>query len=110
VTQPTVSRARARLERQGIVQYAGTLDLKEFGFEIVAMTFGNLNMHIPSDVTDRIKRGQDFLKQHPEIIFFSTGRGARATYVLGEVIFFSFSQMFKLGKTCTLSMKNHFAD
>jgi DNA-binding Lrp family transcriptional regulator len=75
VSQPTVSRIRTKLEKQGAIQYTGSPDLKELGFEIVAITFGNLNVGSSSDVNGRVQRGKDFLRQHPNILFFSTGRG-----------------------------------
>jgi DNA-binding Lrp family transcriptional regulator len=75
VSQPTVSRIRTKLEKRGIIQYTGSPDLKELGFEIVAITFGNLNVGSSSDVNDRVERGKEFLRQHSNVLFFSTGRG-----------------------------------
>ena len=57
LSQPTVSRIRTKLEKRGIIQYTGTPNLKELGFEIVAITFGNLNLDSNSDVDTRVKRG-----------------------------------------------------
>jgi DNA-binding Lrp family transcriptional regulator len=81
VSQPTVSRIRTKLEKRGIIQYTGTPDLKELGFEIVAITFGNLNLDSNSDVNARIQRGKDFLRQQPNVLFFSTGRGLNSDRV-----------------------------
>jgi DNA-binding Lrp family transcriptional regulator len=75
VSQPTVSRIRTKLEKRGIIQYTGSPDLKELGFEIVAITFGNLNVGSSSDVNDRVERGKEFLQKHSNVLFFSTGRG-----------------------------------
>lgn len=45
VSEPTVSRIRTKLEREGVIRYPGTADLKKLGFEIIALTFGNLKRH-----------------------------------------------------------------
>lgn len=75
VSQPTVTRMRKNLEKEGAINYTGSADLRKLGFEIVAISFGNLKKEATSEVTARVKRGQDFLKKHPEIIFFTTGSG-----------------------------------
>jgi len=81
LSQPTVSRIRTKLEKRGIIQYTGSPDLKELGFEIVAITFGNLNVGSNSDINVRVQRGKDFLRQHANILFFSTGRGLNSDRV-----------------------------
>lgn len=75
VSQPTVSRIRTKLEKEGGIHYTGTADLKRLGFEIIALTFGNLRKDIHSEAKIRVQRGQDFLQKHSNIIFFSTGNG-----------------------------------
>jgi len=81
VSQPTVTRMRKNLEKEGIVSYTGSVDLKKLGFEMIAITFGNLKKGSASDISSRTKRGEDFLKKHPEIIFFTTGSGLSADRV-----------------------------
>jgi DNA-binding Lrp family transcriptional regulator len=41
VSQPTVSRIRTKLEEEGVIEYTGTVNLRELGFEIIAITFAN---------------------------------------------------------------------
>ena len=81
ISQPTVSRIRTNLEKREIIQYTGSPDLKELGFKIVAITFGSLNLGSNSDVNVRVKRGKDFLRQQPNVLFFSTGRGLNSDRV-----------------------------
>jgi len=79
VSQPTVSRTRMRVEKQGLIRYAGILDLAKLGFEIIAMTLANWRHEEYSDV--RVAKSQDFIKRHPNIIFVSTGRGFKSDMV-----------------------------
>jgi DNA-binding Lrp family transcriptional regulator len=39
-SQPTVTRRRTQLEKEGMLDYTGVPDLKKLGFEILAFTFG----------------------------------------------------------------------
>jgi len=73
VSQPTVTRVRNRLEREGIIRYDGVPNLAKVGYEIIAMTFGNWRHEKYPDT--RISKAKDFLTKHPNIIFVSTGSG-----------------------------------
>jgi len=73
VSQPTVSRIRTRLEREGVIHYSGVPDLGKLGYEIIAMTFGNWKHKQYPDT--EVTKAQDFIEKHPSIIFVSTGRG-----------------------------------
>jgi DNA-binding Lrp family transcriptional regulator len=83
VSQPTVSRTRTRVEKEGLIRYAGIPDLGKLGFEIIAMIFGNWKQKEYPDV--RVTKAQDFMKGHPNIIFASTGRGFRSDRVVVSV-------------------------
>jgi len=43
VSQPTVSRLIKKLEKERLLDYTSTPDLRKLGFEILAFTFGNWN-------------------------------------------------------------------
>jgi DNA-binding Lrp family transcriptional regulator len=79
ISQPTVSRIRTRLEKEGVVRYTGAADLTKLGYEIIAMTFGRTTLEGPLEA--RVKKAKDFLAKHPNIIFFSTGRGSKSDKV-----------------------------
>jgi len=40
VSQPTVSRIRVRLEKQGLIDYSAIPNMAQLGFEIIAVTLG----------------------------------------------------------------------
>jgi DNA-binding Lrp family transcriptional regulator len=73
VSQPTVSRVRARLEKEGVIEYTGVPNLKKLGFEIIAVTFGNWT-HEQRPGT-KLSAAKEFIDEHPNLIFASTGRG-----------------------------------
>lgn len=73
VSQPTVSRNRKRLEREGFIEYTGVPNLQKLAFGIIAMTFGNWKHGQYPDT--RTPEARDFAKRHPNLIFLSSGRG-----------------------------------
>lgn len=74
VTQPTVSRRRVILEKEGLLEYSSIPNLAELGFEILAFTFGNWDRERFPDT--KAQEMRDFIAEHPNIIFVSTGRGS----------------------------------
>jgi DNA-binding Lrp family transcriptional regulator len=83
ISQPTVSRTRVRVEKEGLIRYAGIPDLAKLGFEIIALTFANWQQTKFPDA--RATKAQDFMKGHHNIIFVSTGRGFRSDRVVVSV-------------------------
>ena len=73
VSQPTVSRLIKKLEKERLLDYTSTPDLRELGFEILAFTFGN--WHREGFPDTRVDEMRDFISRHPNIIFVSTGTG-----------------------------------
>lgn len=73
VSQPTVSRMRAMLEKEGLIEYSGVPNLRKLGYEIIAITFGNWKREQYPDT--KVPKAKDFIAKHPNIIFVSTGRG-----------------------------------
>jgi DNA-binding Lrp family transcriptional regulator len=73
VSQPTVTRRRSQLEKEGLLEYTAIPDLGKLDFEIVAFTFGKWNFEAYADT--QVQAAKDFINRHPNIIFVSTGRG-----------------------------------
>jgi DNA-binding Lrp family transcriptional regulator len=83
VSQPTVSRNRKRLEKEGFIEYTGIPNLEKLGFEIIAITLGNWKHEQYPDT--RISAAKDFAKKHPNLIFLSSGRGLNSDRVAVSV-------------------------
>lgn len=83
VSQPTVSRNRERLERDGFIEYMGVPNLQKLGIEIIAITFGNWKHQQYPDT--RAPEARDFAKKHPNLIFLSSGRGLNSDRVVVSV-------------------------
>lgn len=73
VSQPTISRAIKKLEKEKMLEYTLVPDLRKLGFEILAFTFGNWNRE--SFPNTRVNEMKEFISKHPEMIFVSTGTG-----------------------------------
>lgn len=73
VSQPTVSRIRVRLEKQGLIEYTAIPNLARLGFEIIAVTFGKRDYQKHPEIN--IQKAKDFAERHPDMIFGAFGRG-----------------------------------
>jgi DNA-binding Lrp family transcriptional regulator len=73
ISQPTVTRRRTILEKNGLLEYTSIPDLKKLGFEILAFIFGKWNFQKYPDT--RVGDMRKFIDEHPNIIFVSTGTG-----------------------------------
>ncbi len=73
VSQPTVSRNRERLEKEGLIEYTGIPNLQKLGYDIMAITFGNWKRQQYPDT--RISAAKEFVQRHPNVIFLSSGKG-----------------------------------
>ena len=71
VSQPTVSRRRVALDKEGLLDYTAFPDFKKLGFEIVAFTLAKWSLNKERLTEERRK----FIGKHPNIIFTSTGIG-----------------------------------
>jgi DNA-binding Lrp family transcriptional regulator len=67
VSQPTVTRVRARLEREGIIrEYTVIPDYAKLGFEIASITFARLNEPMSQKALEEIRRtGREMEKKNP---------------------------------------------
>jgi DNA-binding Lrp family transcriptional regulator len=72
VSQPTVSRIRMKLEKEGMIEYSGTPNLVKLGYELIAVVLGKMNLRQYPDILQKVK---DFTKQHPNVIFVAGGIG-----------------------------------
>lgn len=78
VSQPTVTRTRTKLEKEGIVKEHTIIpDFRKLGIEIVAFVFG---VWLPEKIKDysedeRVKKLEKFFSKHPNVIFASSGQG-----------------------------------
>ncbi len=74
VSQPTVTRARHKLEKEGVIRdYTVIPDFKKMGFEIMAI---NLVKISPENLTpETTERAQKFTARFPNTIFASVGEG-----------------------------------
>jgi len=73
VSQPTVSRIRVRLEKQGLIDYSAVPNLAKLGFEIIAITFGRRDYTKHPEID--LQKAKDFAERHPGIIFGAGGSG-----------------------------------
>ncbi len=83
ISQPTVSRNRERLEKEGFIEYTGVPNLQKLGIEIIAITFGNWK-HEQYPYT-KIAEAREFAKRHPNLVFLSSGRGVNSDRVAVSV-------------------------
>ena len=83
VSQPTVSRIRTRLEKEGVIEYTGTVNLKKLGFEIIAITFGNKKREQRPE--GKVAKGKGLAAKNPNMIFVSTGMGLGSDIVAVSV-------------------------
>jgi DNA-binding Lrp family transcriptional regulator len=73
VSQPTVSRTRVRLEKQGLIDYSAIPNMAMLGFEMIAVTFGKRNYQKHPEIN--LQKAKDFAEKHPEVIFGASGIG-----------------------------------
>lgn len=74
VSQPTVSRVRERIEKEGLIEYCAVPNLARLGFEIIAITLGKRDYQAVDPETG-FREAVDFVKRHPVIMFCASGSG-----------------------------------
>ena len=79
VSQPTITRRRASLEREGYLTYTGVPNFAKMGLTIMAFNFVSWNAEgeklSSARSEDFMDRVASFLHKYPNVIFASTGRG-----------------------------------
>jgi DNA-binding Lrp family transcriptional regulator len=73
VSQPTVTRRRARLEKEKLLDYTAIPNLAKLGFEIMALTFATSKK--PGVPEEQIPKAKSFFEKRDDVIFVSTGSG-----------------------------------
>ena len=72
VSQPTVSRTRAKLEKMGLVkEYTVIPDLKKLGYELLVLTL----MSFSEDRPELFVKAREWIKKQPSVIFANNGLG-----------------------------------
>ncbi len=73
VSQPTITRIRTKLEKEGMLDYTAVPNLPKLGFGIVALVFGkrNLTEHPES----HLQKATEGVRKHPSVIFGASGIG-----------------------------------
>ncbi len=74
ISQPTVTRTRTRLEKEGMIEYSGVPNLAKLGYEIIAVIFGKRNHQKYPDI---LQKGR--LHSLPADEFHSNRSGFRIT-------------------------------
>jgi len=79
VSQPTVTRKRAKLEKEGMLEYTAIPNFAKLGFEIIAISFYSWTPEATSELSENReeirKKLSAFLSKHKNIIFTSNGKG-----------------------------------
>jgi len=84
VSQPTLSRIRKKLEKQGMIkEYTIIPDYSQLGFEIMSITFTKMKGALSEEILDDLKkRSRNMMNEHPSaLILGNTGMGCGADYV-----------------------------
>jgi DNA-binding Lrp family transcriptional regulator len=82
VSQPTVSRKRAKLEKQGyIAEYTVIPDLTKMGYDFVAITFLKFAQHRPED----LQKAREWARSKSSIIYATDGEGMGMSSVMLSV-------------------------
>jgi DNA-binding Lrp family transcriptional regulator len=67
VSQPTITRARSRLEKEGYIkEYTIIPDFSKLGFELMSVTFSKMKKELTKEERAKIRKiGDEILKKHP---------------------------------------------
>jgi DNA-binding Lrp family transcriptional regulator len=85
VSQPTITRRRARLEKEGFLNYDTVPNFRKLGVELMAFTLlvwkRKVHEH-DHDREDCNRRLQAFITTQPNIVFASSGQGLGMTRII----------------------------
>jgi DNA-binding Lrp family transcriptional regulator len=84
VSQPTLSRARERLEKRGTIkEYTIIPDYVQLGFALMSITFTKMRGQLSKQIMDELKKkARNTMSEHPSaLILGNTGIGCNADYV-----------------------------
>jgi DNA-binding Lrp family transcriptional regulator len=75
VSQPTITRARQRLEKDYIETYTLIPKFDKIGYEILALTFFKSKTYEKSETEELISFAKEWCMKHSNVIFASDGEG-----------------------------------
>ena len=82
VSQPTITRRRAKLEKEGLLDYTAIPNFEKLGIEIIAFTFVSWKPETRKPLREMRSRGDEFnllhkrtFSKHPNLVFSAAGRG-----------------------------------
>lgn len=81
ISQPTVTRLRKVLEKEAIQQYTIIPNLTYLDFDLVALIFSRSK----ELVQPLLEQGKKWSKEHPNLVFVSTGQGLNADLLMVSV-------------------------
>ena len=84
VSQPTLSRTRMRLEKQGMIkEYTIIPNYSQLGLMLLSITFTKMKGPFSEEILDDLKkRARNTVREHPSaLIFGNLGMGCDADYV-----------------------------
>lgn len=81
ISQPTVTRLRKVLEKEGIIQYTVIPNLSYLGFDLVAFIFSRSK----ELVHPLWEEGRKWAEKQPNVVFVSTGQGIDSDALLVSV-------------------------
>ena len=86
VSQPTITRTRTRLEKEGLIkEYTLIPDFRKLGYTLASLTFVRLKSKLSREEIQKAREitTRDFLKNAPsEIVIFERGMGMGFTGVI----------------------------
>jgi len=79
VSQPTVTRTRTKLEKEGFVkEYTTIPDLRRIGYDLLALTF----MSFAEDKPELFDKAREWIMKQPSVIFANNGEGLEMNSVM----------------------------
>lgn len=92
VSQPTVTRTRAQLEKEYIKTYTVVPDFEKLGYQILAFTFIKLKSYPSAEEAEKIvQHATEWTGRHPNVIFTADGEGCGK-----DIIMVSFHKDYSL--------------
>ena len=92
VSQPTITRTRARLEKDYIKTYTVVPDFARLGYQILAFTFYKMKSYPSGEEAEKIvQQASDWSNKYPNIIFAADGEG-----IGKDIIMISFHKNYSL--------------
>jgi DNA-binding Lrp family transcriptional regulator len=77
LSQPTVSRVRTALEKQGYIKtYTVIPDFRKMGYRLLAFTFCKMKSYPNAkEAMDLVRQGAEWASKRPNVVFASDGQG-----------------------------------